>query len=139
MKFDKVKDSGHREEYNTGARRDTQDGKPRYDLITPLGLRRLAIHYMNGAKKYGEYNYTKGIASSRYMASLLRHAFAYLEGDRSEDHLSAISFNALGIAHNEEAIERDLLPKELHDMPSFQSEKEPVKDKEYPIENFIEK
>jgi hypothetical protein len=119
MKYESVKDSGQREDYDTGARRDTQEGKPRYDLITPLGLHRLAIHYMNGAKKYGEYNYTKGIASSRYMASLLRHAFSYLAGDRSEDHLSAISFNALGIAHNEEAIERNILPKEIHDMRSF--------------------
>lgn len=119
VEFDQVKDSGARQEFNTGSIRDTQDGKPRYDLITPLGLKRLAMHYANGARKYGEWNYTKGQPNSRYLASLLRHAYAYAEGDRSEDHIAAVAWNALAIAHNEEAIERGLLPKELDDTQNF--------------------
>lgn len=118
-KFTKVKDSGKREAFGTGSVRDTQEGKPRYDLITPLGLKRLAIHYANGATKYGEWNYTKGQPSSRYMASLLRHAYAYCMGYRDEDHLAAIAWNALAIIHNEEAIEGGILPKELNDMQDF--------------------
>jgi hypothetical protein len=37
-----TKDSGKREEYKSGMRRDTQEGKPRYDLIPTWFLKRLA-------------------------------------------------------------------------------------------------
>jgi hypothetical protein len=100
--FTEVKDSGKREEQGTGAVRDTQDGKPRYDLIPVMALRRLAVHYANGARKYSARNWEKGIPSSRCYSSALRHLFQYAEGDRSEDHLSAILFNVMAIIHWEE-------------------------------------
>lgn len=52
MEFDAVTDSGVREEFATGSRRDSRDGKGRYDLIPPIPMKRLARHYENGAKKY---------------------------------------------------------------------------------------
>ncbi len=54
--FNAVKDSGERQEFDTGARRDTQDGKVLYGLIPPYPLKRLAQHYTNGAVKYGDIN-----------------------------------------------------------------------------------
>jgi hypothetical protein len=76
--FTSVKDSGERQEFETGARRDTQEGKPRFGLIPPYPLRRLAMHYTNGADKYGENNWTKGIPCSRTWESLERHVQSFL-------------------------------------------------------------
>ncbi|KKK94181.1 hypothetical protein LCGC14_2685460, partial [marine sediment metagenome] len=42
MKFQRVKDSGKRQEFETGSVRDTQEGKGRYDLVSPIFVRRLA-------------------------------------------------------------------------------------------------
>jgi hypothetical protein len=56
-----VKDSGKRQEFETGAVRDVRDGKGRYDLISPYALKRLAIIYERGALKYGDDNYLKGM------------------------------------------------------------------------------
>jgi len=119
MEYDKVKDSGARQSFSTGAVRDIQTGKGRYDLIPAIPLRRLARHYENGSAKYGDWNWSKGMPVSRFLNSAIRHLFNYAEGDRSEDHLSAAVFNIFSIEHEEEVIERGLLPKELYDIPSF--------------------
>lgn len=95
--YTEVKDSGQRQDFETGARRDTQDDKPRYGLIPPYPLYRLAMHYTNGAKKYGENNWTKGMPMSRTWESLERHVQAYKDGDESEDHLAAIAWNAFAL------------------------------------------
>ena len=97
-----TKDSGRREEFPTGAVRDTSEGKGRFDLLYPPAIRREAQLYERGAKKYTDNNWKKGIKSSRFMESLLRHAFQYLGGDRTEDHLAAVRWNAAGIIYNEE-------------------------------------
>ena len=102
MKYEKVKDSGKREDFQTGSKRDTREGKGRYDLIPPRCIARLAKHYENGSQKYGPRNWELGQPSSRYLDSLLRHAFRYADGERDEDHLSAIVFNAFGIMFAEE-------------------------------------
>jgi len=94
-----TKDSGAREEFDSGARRDTQDGKPRYDLIPPGPLKRLAELYARGAEKYDEHNWTKGMPISRYLASLMRHPEQYREGDTEEDHLAAVVWNAMAIMY----------------------------------------
>jgi hypothetical protein len=114
--FTEVKDSGSRRETVTGAVRDRQQGKGRYDLITPIGLRRLALHYENGARKYKDRNWEKGMPLSWFLDSAIRHLFDYLSGDRSEDHLAAVAWNALGYIHIEQLIRDSKLPKELDDM-----------------------
>lgn len=93
--------SGDQEQWDTGAVRDSQDGKARYDLIDPGFLLRFAEHMRKGAEHYGEHNWTMGIPSSRYLASLMRHVEAYRRGERDEDHLAAIAFNVMGIMRNE--------------------------------------
>lgn len=114
-----VKDSGKREEFNTGSRRDTREGKGRYDLLPPAALRRLARHYEAGAVKYGDRNWEKGQPLSRYLDSAMRHLVAYLEGQRDEDHIIACAWNCFAIAATEDRIARGLLPKELNDLPAY--------------------
>lgn len=104
--FDFVKDSGKRESFGTGAVRDTEEGKARIDLLLkyiPMpALMRITQHYVNGAKKYGDHNWKKGIPASRCISSAFRHLWQYLSGDRSEDHLSAVVFNVVCIIYWEE-------------------------------------
>jgi hypothetical protein len=97
-----TKDSGQRDEYETGARRDTQVGKDRYDLIPVSALKRLAGLYARGAEKYGEGNFEKGIPFSRVYASMFRHMMQWREGDRTEDHLAAVAWNAFALMFYEE-------------------------------------
>jgi hypothetical protein len=104
----KVKDSGERQQFDTGAQRDTQDGKPRYDLIPPQPLKRLAEHYGAGAAKYDDHNWTKGIPSSRFLASATRHLEQLRLGDQDEDHAAAVIFNIMGIMFNQDTAMDDL-------------------------------
>ena len=94
-----TKDSGRREEFSTGMVRDTQDDKPRYDLLDLPMLKRWAELMARGAKKYGPNNWKKAATQDeydRFIASLLRHVYQYVEGDRTEDHGAAIFFNVAG-------------------------------------------
>lgn len=92
-----TKDSGNRQEFDTGSVRDTQTGKPRFDLIPTGPLKRLADLYARGAEKYDDNNWQKGQPISRVYASLFRHLIAWREGERSEDHLAAVAWNAFAI------------------------------------------
>lgn len=98
-----LKDSGVREEFATGARRDTREGKGRFDLISYHALRRLALVMERGASKYGDHNWEKGMPLSRFMDSALRHLNQYLAGARDEDHLAQAAFNVFAMIHFEEA------------------------------------
>lgn len=118
MDFNKVQDSGSRQEFVTGAVRDLRAGKGRFDLIPKRGIRRLARHFENGAVKYGDNNWRKGINMHCYLDSVIRHAFDYLDGDRSEDHLAAVAWNAICAMHTEEMIDEGKLPAELADILS---------------------
>ena len=117
-KFDKVKDSGERQEFSTGARRDIQTGKGRFDLLPVHALMRLARHFENGAVKYGDDNWRKGIPLRRYLDSLIRHCFKFAGGLQDEDHLAAIIWNACCLLETQEMIERGMLPKELDNLPT---------------------
>jgi hypothetical protein len=91
-----VKDSGTRQEYASGMRRDTQDGKPDYTLIDRAFLKRWAMHMVKGKAKYGEDNWR--LASSeeelkRFQKSALRHLIQWLDGEDEEDHAAAVAFN----------------------------------------------
>ncbi len=113
-----TKDSGERQEFSTGMVRDIQTGKPRFDLIPPEGLRRLADLYARGAEKYGDDNWKKGQPFSRTYASLFRHMIQWREGDRSEDHLAAVAWNAMTLMFYEENLpELNDLFKEKNELP----------------------
>lgn len=55
----------------------------------------VAIHFEEGAKKYGECNWQKGIPVRCYVDSALRHYFKYLRGDTDEPHDRAFCWNLL--------------------------------------------
>lgn len=116
--FDKVVDSGKRQEFGTGAVRDTQEGKGRFDLLPYYAITRLAQHFENGAKKYQDENWRHGIPLRRYLDSILRHAFKFLGGSQDEDHLSAVMWNAACLLETQEMIKLGILPKELDNLPT---------------------
>lgn len=120
--FNEVKDSGEREEFGTGAVRDSQGDKGRYDLVLSLThmIYRLARHFENGAVKYGDDNWKKGIPLRRYLDSAFRHLTKYAAGETDEDHLSAAIWNLMCHGETANMIERGLLPIDLDDMPKYE-------------------
>lgn len=96
-----MRDSGERREFSSGAVRDAARGKPRYSLIPPGPLRRLAQQYTKGADKYDDHNWAKGMPVSVLLDSAFRHLEDWRSGDRAEDHLAAVIFNVMGIMHFE--------------------------------------
>lgn len=96
----KTKDSGKREQFESGMQRDTQENKIRYDLALdgPI-FKRYAELMTRGAVKYEARNWMKAsgfIEMDRFMASATRHFMQWLEGDRTEDHAAAVVFNLNG-------------------------------------------
>lgn len=135
-----IKDSGNRTEFETGAVRDIQEGKGRFDLM-PMDVLRaitkdqffvsleafrrhgydeflidafreasndfygfayeyeaildLAKHFEEGAKKYGENNWQKGIPVSRYIDSACRHYCKARAKMNDESHDRACLWNLM--------------------------------------------
>jgi hypothetical protein len=97
-----MKDSGKIRTFSSGAIRDSADGKPRMELLPFDLLERVAVWYGEGAKKYKDNNWRKGQPQSAVIGSLLRHISKYMRGERDEDHLAAIVWNALSLMNAEE-------------------------------------
>ncbi len=91
----KIKDSGHRREFNTGAVRDMGEGKGRYNLLPWDAIHEIALHCEEGAKKYGERNVEKGIPIHSFIDSAIRHLSCYMRGKDEEPHLRAAAWNIL--------------------------------------------
>jgi nucleoside 2-deoxyribosyltransferase len=119
MKKFELQDSGKRQKFDSGAVRDLRENKGRYDLISPIALKRLAVVYEKGAIKYSDRNWEKGMPVCRYLDSAIRHIQQHIEGYRDEDHLGQSAFNVFGAIHTEEMIDRGLLPKQLDDKPNY--------------------
>ena len=114
-----MQDSGKRETFESGAVRDTAEGKSRPDLISPFATERLGEWLRKGAEKYAPRNWEKGLPVSRSVASLCRHLMKYQQGCTDEDHIAAILCNAMFIAHTEEMCKRGMLSMSLLDMPDY--------------------
>ena len=54
-------------------------------------------HYEEGAKKYGEYNWQKGIPCHSYIDSAIRHLMKWCRGDMDEPHDRAFLWNILSL------------------------------------------
>ncbi len=113
----KVKDSGTRQEYESGARRDNPEDKGMMDLVPPEALLRLSRWYEWGGLKYGYRNWERGMPISRYISAAIRHSLKYLAGCNDEDHLSAAVWNLLAIMHHEQ------LRPEMQDIPVWKDRK----------------
>lgn len=135
----RIKDSGERRVFETGAVRDITEDKGRCDLL-PLDvvadimelstLENIALfkesgeirhlerilqapkldglfpdastmflevakHFEEGAKKYGEYNWQKGIPVHCYIDSGVRHYLKWLRGDKDERHDRSFVWNII--------------------------------------------
>lgn len=100
-----TKDSGVREEYNSGMVRDSQKNKARFDLLRPKDvpysaqfLTRVAELMTRGAEKYGLRNWEMANSEEeleRFENSAERHLMQYLSGETDEDHAAAVVFNLL--------------------------------------------
>lgn len=111
-----IPDSGDRSEFNTGAVRDASFGKGMPSLVPITALRAVSKRFEDGATKYGRDNWHKGIPLSRYVDSLYRHLWQWMEGDTTEDHAGAIIWNAMCMVQTKEWIESGKLPSELNDI-----------------------
>jgi hypothetical protein len=112
------------ERFSTGAVRDSQEGKPRPELISPFAIERLAEWLRKGAEKYTPRNWEFGIPLGRSTASLWRHLLKFQMGCTDEDHVAAILCNAMFIAHTQEMIQRGILPESLDDLPKYNKSSE---------------
>lgn len=100
-----TKDSGQREHFDSGMQRDTESGKPRFDLMIPEGvpyeeqlLTRFAMLLSRGAEKYDARNWEKARGEeevARAKSSAFRHFMQWFCGERDEDHATAIIFNIM--------------------------------------------
>lgn len=106
-----TKDSGKRVEFASGMVRDTQDSKPRFDLIIPKDqpyketlLYRWASLLTRGMYKYGERNWEKANSKEeleRFKASAMRHFIQAISGETDEDHWAAVVFNINAVVYLE--------------------------------------
>lgn len=103
-----TRDSGKRAEFSSGMVRDTEEGKPRFDLLYPLGvpyadqfMTRVALLMARGAEKYAERNWELSSTPeelARFKSSALRHMVQWATDagkDDGEDHAAAVVFNLL--------------------------------------------
>lgn len=58
-------------------------------------LLEVAKHFEQGALKYGENNWQKGLPSSCYIDSAIRHYLKFLRGDEDEPHDRAFVWNLM--------------------------------------------
>jgi len=115
----KTKDSGQREQYNSGMVRDTQQGKPGFHfLLTDQPyedqlLTRWAALMSRGAEKYGNRNWQKAESKEeleRFKASAFRHFIQWFCGENDEDHAAAVLFNinaAEYVKHKREVLDSE--------------------------------
>lgn len=113
-----VKDSGVRSEYESGMKRDTNEGKIRFDLVVPENmenpmLKRWADHMTKGAVKYGDRNWEKAAGVEelkRFRESAFRHFMQWYLGEVDEDHAAAVYFNIQGA----EYVKEKRQPHDIH-------------------------
>lgn len=93
--------------FPTGAQRDTGESKLRMSLLPQQELNRVLKRYYDGAEKYGENNWMKGMPLSVYYDSAMRHIQSWWNGEDDEDHASAVVWNMLCAMWTEVNIDQD--------------------------------
>ena len=95
-----IKDSGERQQFESGMVRDVTDDKIDYTLaIDGPMFKRLAIHLTKGAIKYAKRNWMQARGREeydRFRESATRHFYQWLNGETDEDHAAATIFNING-------------------------------------------
>jgi len=109
-----LKRIGKPRQFDTGAQRDSGEGKLRMSLVPHKALNDVMMRYIQGADAYGENNWKKGMKHSVLYDSTMRHLMQDFTGDDSEDHLGAALWNIMGMIWN-----RDHKP-EMDDRKDYQ-------------------
>jgi hypothetical protein len=82
------------------------DGKVRYELIPPEPMEALGRIYTDGAVKYGDRNWEKGMSMLRLFGAMMRHAFKWAMGETYDidpktgavcHHMIQVAWNAFAI------------------------------------------
>ena len=83
----------------------TRDSRHLYDALNTFTaafhnqmetlILEVAKHFEEGAKKYGECNWQKGIPVKCYIDSAIRHYIKWLRGDKDEPHNRAFCWNLM--------------------------------------------
>lgn len=90
---------GEKRQFESGAVRDTNVGKPRPDLISPYMLEALGKVLAEGASHYGDRNWEKGMPNEVLQESAARHYVAWMMGKTDEDHAAKLIFNVMAWIH----------------------------------------
>lgn len=89
-----------RHHFETGAVRSADRDEERWDLISPLAMKALARTYAEGARKFGAANWENGMPVTDLLNHGIAHIYAFLGGDRSEDHLPHAIWNLMAAIHS---------------------------------------
>lgn len=113
--------------FETGSVRTADADATRYDLISEIGLERLARTCADGAGKYGDHNWRKGQPFSVVLNHALYHINKFKQGDTSEDHLAHAAWGLFAL------MEFQATRQELNDLyayvPKEEERLEPVEHK----------
>ena len=115
------REDGPKREFSTGAEKQTAEGKGTPVLVPGDAILEVAKHFEGGASIYGARNWEKGIPLSEILNSLERHLQQEKMGLTDEPHVRALAWNAIVYLATKIRIEKGLLPKELDDMPRYES------------------
>lgn len=91
--------------FQSGAVRSSELKGLRYDLISPVALRRLAAAYGEGAVKYSAFNCENGFpifGDEGLYTHAMNHLLKFAWGDTTEDHLSHLLWNVAMMCHSQE-------------------------------------
>lgn len=80
-----------------------------WDMYT--AMLELSKHYEDGARKYADRNWEKGLPLHSFIDSGVRHYFKFLRGDTDEPHDRAFMWNLIG------ALRTQLVHPDLIDLP----------------------
>lgn len=120
-----MESTGETRTFQTGAIRDGAKKKPMLQLISPYALFRLG-EWLRFAcqdrqpEPYPSRNWEKGMPFSETVGSLERHVQKFKTGSAVEDHIAAIMFGAMAIAHYQHEIEAGRMDPSLDDMPKYE-------------------
>lgn len=77
-----------------GAKRESNDGRGRFDLLPFEAIEALAKWMEEGSIKYGDRNWEYGLSVKDCINRMVRHAMKAANGWTDEDHLAAVMCNA---------------------------------------------
>lgn len=94
---------------NVGRKNDSE--KPAVQYIPWVAMEAEGHAFAAGVKKYGEWNYTNGMAVTRPLAGAIRHIFQFLAGETYDKETGA---HHLGCARANLAMALDILNRHPH-------------------------